>query len=634
MNADCSRDRPPRERGEPRDRARDPIESDPLLSLASSILEGESIDWDALLPSETGRAPALRQLRTLEAVASFHRTIQRRRPGGAEEEDLRRWGDLEIIEPIGRGSFGIVYHAWDPKLDREVALKILDPRRLWASRQDAEVPGVTRPTQAIEEARLLARLRHPNIVTVFGADEHERRIGFWMELVRGETLWSRIRRDGPLGPGEATSIGHDLLGALAAVHGAKILHRDIKAQNVMRAEGGRIVLMDFGIGKDLADGGARGQGWEFGSALYAAPERLRGQGATVQSDLYSVGVLLYYLLSGRYPAEAPSLAALLAAHYRGERAYLRDRRPDLPRPLGEVIERALSPAPADRFASAGEMDAALTRAAAQAEPMSPAGHVATEIPAGQIATEAPMSRMATASPAGRSATPSPTGRGEAATATAAVRLARTQVWTRRLVLAAALALVAAAALRFASVGRYSVQATFYRSLAHRDVPLAERDPLLADDRLFLELKASRAVFLYVVNRDQSGDLVLLFPDPRSEARNPLARGATHRLPGVIEGKNRDWQFSSAGGPEQLLIIASPVRLAELELDLQELNRPAKPTVPPEALTRSVQGCAEARARGDLEGKAATDEIFLRARVLTPKTETTRGAWIRRLDLGD
>ena len=163
---------------------------------------------------------------------------------------------------------------------------------------------------------------------------------------------------GRLGPGEAVAIGQEVCLALAAVHRANIIHRDVKSQNVMRThDGGRIILMDFGAGQFLDEPaiGRRAQG----TPLYLAPELLRGEQATASSDIYAVGVLLYHLVTGRFPIEAASLDALWAAHARQERRRLRDERPELPDAFIAVVERAVDPIAGRRYASAGEMHDAL-----------------------------------------------------------------------------------------------------------------------------------------------------------------------------------------------------------------------------------------------------------------------------------
>ena len=153
-------------------------------------------------------------------------------------------------------------------------------------------------TSIIEEGRLLARVRHPNVVTIYGAERIENRIGLWMEFVKGRTLEQILEQDTVLSESETVAIGLELCRAVSAVHGAGLLHRDIKAHNVMRSEDGRIALMDFGTGRKLDDDASLDLA---GTPLYLAPEVLQGQPATVRSDLYSLGVVLYHLVTGSYP---------------------------------------------------------------------------------------------------------------------------------------------------------------------------------------------------------------------------------------------------------------------------------------------------------------------------------------------
>ena len=258
------------------------------------------------------------------------------------------WGPLLLVRKIGEGSYGEVYQAHDTWLDHPVALKLL--------KREAE--SRVQPSDLLHEARKLARVRHNNVVTVHGADRHNGRVGFWMDFVDGETLAARVAK-GRLSAGEATSVGQEVCRALAAVHRANIIHRDVKAQNVMRAhDGGRIILMDFGAGQFVDDPslGRRAQG----TPLYLAPEVLRGEDATVRSDIYAAGVLLYHLVTSRFPIEGASPRELNDAHERGARRRLRDERPDLPDSFIAIVERAIDPDPERRYASAGEMEAKLS----------------------------------------------------------------------------------------------------------------------------------------------------------------------------------------------------------------------------------------------------------------------------------
>jgi serine/threonine-protein kinase len=254
---------------------------------------------------------------------------------------LTQWGALKLRRKIADGSFGTVYLAWDPALEREVALKVLR--------------SADRSRTVIQEGRLLARVRHPNVVTVYGADEYEGTVGLWMEWVDGLTLTQVLAARGLLGGQEAALIGIDVCRAVAAVHRAGLLHRDIKAHNVMREAGGRVVLMDFGAGELRTEHVLAGPRL-IGTPLYQAPEIFDGQPATIASDIYSLGVLLYHLLTKRYPVEGETFDAIAAMHVRRQPTPLVDRRPDLPPRLVHVVEGALARDPARRYRTAGAME--------------------------------------------------------------------------------------------------------------------------------------------------------------------------------------------------------------------------------------------------------------------------------------
>lgn len=313
--------------------------------VAGAILDGTPVDWNSIDSSvEETDQPLVEQLKTLAAL----RLVAR--PDGVEP---RLWGRLRVLDRVGRGSSGEVYRAWDPRLDREVALKLLPPDS--AGADDS-------PSSAIEEGRLLARVRHPNVVTIYGAERIDGRIGLWMELVKGRTLEEVLRDGTTFTAKEATRIGVDLCRAVSAVHAAGLVHRDIKAQNVMVADDGRLVLMDFGTGLELH---AASDTNAAGTPLYLAPEVLSGGTATECSDVYSIGVVLYRLLTGSYPVHGHDLADLRRAHAARERLtrpVTLPAGPAIPPRLRNVLARALDPVPVRRYASAEALGAALTAA--------------------------------------------------------------------------------------------------------------------------------------------------------------------------------------------------------------------------------------------------------------------------------
>jgi TolB-like protein len=348
--------------------------------LADAILDGAPIDWAAADSSAAAAAcPLLRQLKVLAAIAACARHNPERASASLDEAERSRanlhpgtpaipsthadrrlspsehkgadapehWGHLRILESVGSGGSGDVFRAWDTRLDREVALKLLP-----ASRDPEDRP----PSSIIHEGRLLARVRHPNVVTIYGAEQIGDRIGLWMEFVRGQTLEQLLQRQPVFSADDVIAVGLELCRAVSAVHGAGLLHRDIKTHNVMRAETGRIVLMDFGTGRELDEDASSDLA---GTPLYLAPEVLLGQQATIQSDIYSVGVLLYHFVTGSYPVRAHTVRGVRRAHERGDRTAVRTARHGVPRRLARVIERAVDPQPERRYASADALGAAL-----------------------------------------------------------------------------------------------------------------------------------------------------------------------------------------------------------------------------------------------------------------------------------
>ena len=206
----------------------------------------------------------------------------------------------------------------------------------------------------MREGQMLARVRHPNVVTVHAVRRVGDEVGFVMDLIDGESLSDWVRRVGRLGAEEAVAIGETLCHALAAVHAAGVLHRDIKARNVMRDSSGRIMLMDFGAGRDEAASSAATI--SSGTPPYLAPELFQRRPASRASDIYSLGVLLYFLVSGVVSGRGSIRANDIAsAHVSGTRRLLVDRRPDLPPEFIHVVERAIATDPARRYQSAGEL---------------------------------------------------------------------------------------------------------------------------------------------------------------------------------------------------------------------------------------------------------------------------------------
>jgi serine/threonine-protein kinase len=314
--------------------------------IAAAIADGVSIDWDAaeMGTSDPGHRQLLDQLKVLQGIqVAGRQAAPTVLPDPTTVDDHPQgWANLEIVEEIGRGANGVVYRAWDPQLARQVALKLVPA--------DESLESV-----GLEEGRLLARVRHPHVVTVYGAARSDGWVGLWMELIQGSTLEADLRAGVVFTIAEVLALGVDLCSALSAVHGAGLTHRDIKAQNIMRDESGRVVLMDFGTGRDRRTSSTE----MVGTPLYMAPEVFRGEPDRVESDLYSLGVLLYRLITNRYPVEAGSLAAVREAHAQGRTVPLREVAPSVPDHVAVAIQRALDRDPSARYESAAVMEAAL-----------------------------------------------------------------------------------------------------------------------------------------------------------------------------------------------------------------------------------------------------------------------------------
>lgn len=319
-----------------------------LTDVASAILDGTPIDWAAAEDSADDEdRPLLDELRLLSTVADLHRrlAVPDDQQVAPVADDHQSWGRLRLLERVGGGTFGDVYRAWDPRLDRAVALKLI------TTREGSDL----RTAAVLHEGRLLARVRHPGVVTIYDAERMGSQVGLSMEFVEGSTLEQRIAQQGVISPADAVEIGVQLCDALAAVHGAGVLHRDVKAANVVIRTDGRVVLMDFGAGRQLDDAFPDAA---TGTPLYVAPEVLEGREATVRSDVYSAGVLLHHMLTGAYPVQARTLAELREAHQRRTRdgaTDLRESHPNLPARLARIVERATDPRPERRHESAAAL---------------------------------------------------------------------------------------------------------------------------------------------------------------------------------------------------------------------------------------------------------------------------------------
>ncbi|MES1248599.1 MAG: protein kinase [Actinomycetota bacterium] len=257
----------------------------------------------------------------------------------------------ELLEVVGTGGMSTVYRALDTLLERNVALKVLHPHY----GDDAEYVERFR-----REARSVAQLSHPNIVTVIdrGEDDGSQYIVF--EYVDGESLKELVDRSGPLPVRRVVEIGLQMADALAFAHQHGLVHRDVKPQNVLINGDGEAKVTDFGIARSLdVEHGVTQTGTVLGTSNYLSPEQARGQTVTPATDVYSLGVVLFELLTGEVPFPGENFVAVAMQHINEPPPSLVEKRPDAPLRLVYAVERALAKDPADRFPSMTSLAAEL-----------------------------------------------------------------------------------------------------------------------------------------------------------------------------------------------------------------------------------------------------------------------------------
>jgi hypothetical protein len=509
-----------------------------LERLATLIADDEPVNWRELDPSaQRDNAPAFSGLRELEQLAQGFRRVS---VAGNERahhprQGKFRFGELDALEKIGEGMQGEVWRAYDALLDQCVALKL------------RKVESGELAHQFLDEARRLARVRHANIVSVYGAAIHAGRAGIWTELVTGQSLASVLAEQGPLPVDEVRVIGIDLCNALAVVHRHGLVHGDIKPENVMRDHGGRIVLMDFGATREFI--GAQ-DSVVLGSPNYLAPEILHGAMSAPASDIYALGVLLFRLATGEYPCALTDSETSQARNAHGA-----SRKPmhtaALPRDFACAIERALDNDPQRR------PDSALAFAAALAPPALPAN--------------------------------------------------RMRNWSFVAITAALIAAVVFGIVRRPAVpgAVWNATAGFQRFDTLGVMALADGSALLFGDRLMLKFESNQPAYVYVFNDDGSGQAAVLFPLPGLEPGNPLAANSAHQLPGKSGLTQLSWQVNSSAAREEFVVLAADAPQPELERAIAEWQHAgALPSV-------TVRGATQlAPASSDVEISSASLRALL------------------------
>lgn len=259
-------------------------------------------------------------------------------------------GRYRIDSEIGRGSMGAVYLGRDPQLGRPVAIKTMAPSRAFAREQTSEARE-----RFFREAETAGRLHHPDIVTVFDAGETGDLAWIAMEYVMGEDLQRYTAAAKLLPAAQALEITARVAEALSYAHAQGVVHRDIKPANVMVGlDSGLVKVMDFGVAR-VDDASRTRTGIVLGTPSYMSPEQMAGRRTDGRSDLYSLGVMLFQLLTGRLPHEGGSMAELMRGIVNDPAPDLRGVRPDLPQELADVLALALEKRPEVRYADGVQM---------------------------------------------------------------------------------------------------------------------------------------------------------------------------------------------------------------------------------------------------------------------------------------
>jgi serine/threonine-protein kinase len=255
-------------------------------------------------------------------------------------------GRYRLEAKLGSGGMSTVYLASDETLDRPVAVKVMHREM---SEQEDQLQRFR------QEARAVAKLSHPNVVSVIDAGEDGGYPYIVFEYVKGETLKQRIGRVGALDTQDAIAYAIEVARGLSVAHARNMVHRDIKPQNVLIDEEGRAKLTDFGISRQLEQDGVTATGRVLGTTDYVAPEQAMGRDVDPRSDVYSLGVVLYEMLVGQVPFHADSQVGVAMKHVNEELPDVQRRRPEVSAAVALVVERSTAKDPAERYQSIGEM---------------------------------------------------------------------------------------------------------------------------------------------------------------------------------------------------------------------------------------------------------------------------------------
>ncbi len=309
---------------------------DEIDEIVSGLIEGKSIDWNLSKESNPEKSGLLNQFEAIDKITQAFGSLINEK--GEDLPNLKQvlfeWGHLQVLEKIGEGSYGEVYRAYDPVLDRNVALKLLKKGKSSGFQSRA----------FMQEAKRLAKVRNEHVLAVHGANIHNLRVGMWSDLIEGINLSEDNNEPKSYSYKDLVHLVFSLADALKAVHGADLVHGDIKPSNVMQDNQGKLILMDFGAGTENSEDNPQ-SGYVVATPMMMSPELFNDEHISPASDIYAFGVLVFKLATGKYPVETKNITSVSDIQYaHNNNAYLNlhKLRPDLPKPFVRLIQQMMS----------------------------------------------------------------------------------------------------------------------------------------------------------------------------------------------------------------------------------------------------------------------------------------------------
>lgn len=315
-----------------------------IHKMAEELADNLSLSADHQTKLNQTEQASLEQLQIISQVAQLHRQYQTGHSQSAHQESdqksndesLFTWGRLSVKAAIGQGAFGEVYRAHDQILDRDVALKLLKD----------DVQGPLKSQAFIEEAKRMAKVRHPNVLAIHGANIHEGRAGFWADFINGHTL-DEAPDFGRMNYDSLFQFARQVASGLQAIHQSGLIHGDIKPGNIIQDQQGHFIIMDFGAGLTVTES-QQLSGYLHGTPALMAPELFNNKHSGSATDIYAFGATLYKLASDRYPVTGKDLSEIQHNHQIKAYRSLKKRRPDLPRDFTALVQAMVAHDPKDR----------------------------------------------------------------------------------------------------------------------------------------------------------------------------------------------------------------------------------------------------------------------------------------------